>query len=85
MGQDVENLTSWLAAYGKSPIAELHTFAYGIRMDLNAVQNAITEDVSNGVVEGYVNKLKAIKRDMYGKASIELLRRKMVFSNLCFN
>jgi transposase len=85
MGQDVENLTSWLAAYGKSPIAELHTFAYGIRMDLNAVQNAITEDVSNGIVEGYVNKLKAIKRVMYGKASIELLRRKMVFSNLCFN
>lgn len=35
-------------------------------MDLKAVQNAIAMDTSNGIVEGYVNKLKAVKRTMYG-------------------
>ena len=54
-------------------------------MDLNAVQNAIATNISNGIVEGYVNKLKAVKRTMYGRASLALLKRKMVFSDLCFN
>lgn len=85
MGDDVDRLSSWLNTYAQSPIAELRSFAYGIKMDLKAVRNAITEDISNGIVEGYVNKLKAMKRDMYGRASLELLKRKMVFSNLCFN
>ena len=85
MGNNVSNLTLWLNAYGKSPLKELRSFAYGIKMDLKAVQNAIALDTSNGIVEGYVNKLKAVKRVMYGRASLELLRRKMVFDNLCFN
>ena len=85
MGDKAANLSLWLNTYGQSPIKELRTFAYGIMMDLKAVQNAIIMDVSNGIVEGYVNKLKAIKRVMYGRASLQLLRRKMVFSDLCFN
>ena len=85
MGDNVGNLNLWLKAYEQSPLQELRSFAYGIKMDLKAVQNAITMDTSNGIVEGYVNKLKAVKRVMYGRASLELLKRKMVFSNLCFN
>lgn len=85
MGDDTLALDVWLKAYGRSSIAELRTFTYGINMDLNAVRNAITYDTSNGVVEGFVNKLKSVKRTMYGRASLELLRRKMVFSNLAFN
>ena len=85
MGDNVGNLTLWLKAYAQSPLQELRSFAYGIQMDLKAVQNAIALDTSNGIVEGYVNKLKAVKRVMYGRASLELLKRKMVFSNLCFN
>ncbi len=64
---------------------ELRSFAYGIRMDLKAVRNAIALDTSNGIVEGFVNKLKAVKRVMFGRASLDLLKRKMVFSDLCFN
>lgn len=85
MGNDIDEPDSWLDSYGKSPIKELRSFAYGIRMDLKAVRNAITLDTSNGIVEGFVNKLKAVKRVMFGRASLDLLKRKMVFSDLCFN
>ena len=85
MGDDKSVLKTWLDLYGQSPISELRSFAYGIKMDIKAVNNAIDLDTSNGIVEGYVNKLKAVKRVMYGRASIELLRTKMVFSGLGFN
>lgn len=85
MGDNVSDLTLWLKTYAQSSLQELRSFAYGIKMDLKAVQNAIAMDTSNGIVEGYVNKLKAIKRTMYGRASLELLKRKMVFSDLGFN
>lgn len=54
-------------------------------MDLNAVSNSIEYDVSNGIVEGYVNKLKEIKRTMYGRAHVQLLKRKMVIAPILFN
>lgn len=85
MGDDKDVLKALLDLYGQSPISELKSFAYGIKMDIKAVNNAIDLDTSNGIVEGYVNKLKTVKRVMYGRASIELLRRKMVFSKLGFN
>lgn len=85
MGDNINDLDTWLEKYGNSPIQELRSFAYGIRMDLKAVRNAIALDTSNGIVEGFVNKLKTVKRIMYGRASLDLLKRKMVFSNLCFN
>ena len=85
MGNDIDDLDTWLENYGKSPIQELRSFAYGIKMDLKAVRNAIALDTSNGIVEGFVNKLKAVKRTMYGRASLDLLKLKMVFSDLCFN
>ena len=85
MGDDKSALKIWLDSYGQSPISELKSFAYGIKMDIKAVNNAIDLDTSNGIVEGYVNKLKAVKRVMYGRASVELLRNKMVFSRLGFN
>jgi transposase len=49
-------------------------FAGAIRSDLDAVANAITERWSSGQVEGQVNRLKTIKRSMYGRAGHELLR-----------
>lgn len=52
----------------------------GIKQDYDAVKNAITSPYSNGVVEGNANRLKIIKRQMHGRASFELLRRKLVLS-----
>jgi len=45
------------------------------------VKNAIDYTQSNGIIEGLVNKLKTIKRMMYGRAGLELLKRKMVLTN----
>ena len=58
------------------------SFINGIIHDLEAVKNAIKYPWSNGVVEGHVNRLKNKKREMYGRAGFELLRRKVVLSNL---
>jgi transposase len=44
-----------------------------------AVKNAFQMDVSNCVVEGHVNRLKAIKRQMYGRADYELLSKKVIY------
>lgn len=85
MGTDVNGVVSWLDNYRDSCIKELKTLACGINLDIKAVQNAVAYDISNGIVEGFVNKLKAVKRMMYGRASINLLRNKMVFGDFGFN
>jgi transposase len=49
-----------------------------LRQDIDAVRNAILEPWSNGQVEGQINRLKTLKRAMYGRASVELLRARMM-------
>ncbi|HEX4207773.1 MAG TPA: transposase [Ktedonobacteraceae bacterium] len=61
-------LPRWLAAARRSGIAELESFAKGVEQDKAAVSTALTLPYSNGVVEGHVNRLKLIKRMMYGRA-----------------
>ena len=46
--------------------------------DLQAVRNAITEPWSNGQTEGQINKLKMLKRSMYGRAGVDLLRARLI-------
>jgi hypothetical protein len=53
-------------------------FARAARQDIDAVRNAVLEPWSNGQTEGQINRLKAIKRAMYGRAGIELLRARMI-------
>jgi transposase len=64
----------------KDKLPGLKTFARGLKRDIKAVQNAIQLKWSNGPVEGHVNRIKSIKRQMYGRASFELLRRKVLLS-----
>ena len=59
-------------------IDALRRFARTLSRDLEAVKNAITETWSNGQTEGQVNKLKTLKRAMYGRASVELLRARLL-------
>jgi len=54
--------------------SELQGFATGIQKDFDAVNQAVISNISNGQVEGQVNKLKTVKRMMYGRASFKLLR-----------
>lgn len=64
----------------KDKLPGLKTFAKGLKRDIKAVQNAIQLRWSNGPVEGHVNRIKSIKRQMYGRASFELLRKKVILS-----
>lgn len=59
---------------------KLNTLVNGMKMDIEAIYNAITTSLSSGMVEGNVNRLKNIKRQMYGRASLELLKRKVILS-----
>jgi transposase len=56
----------------------LKNFAAGLRDDKAAVSNALTEEWSSGPVEGHVHRLKQIKRSMYGRAGLDLLKARVV-------
>ena len=57
---------------------ELNSFVELLESDLDAVKNAIIYDYSNGVFEGFNNKTKVIKRQMYGRCNFDLLRLKIL-------
>lgn len=59
-------------------ISELSSYISGLSNDIEAVKNAITLKYNNGLAEGNVNKLKVIKRIMYGRNSFELLKAKLL-------
>jgi transposase len=73
-----QELASWLERVEADDQPELHTFAAGIRHDLDAVTAGLTLPYSSGATEGNVNRLKAIKRQMYGRASLDLLRKRVI-------
>jgi transposase len=59
-------------------VAELQSLAAGILRDFDAVRAALTLPYSNGQTEGQVNKLKNLKRQMYGRANFDVLRRRVL-------
>jgi transposase len=71
-------LGEWLARGEASPDPDLRRFAEGIRRDEACVQAAVTERWSNGPVEGHVNRLKTIKRQMYGRAGFVVLKARVL-------
>ena len=73
-----QQLAGWLERVDADDQPELHTFAAGIRQDLAAVTAGLSLPYSSGPTEGNVNRLKAIKRQMYGRASLDLLRKRVI-------
>jgi len=71
-------LEQWKAAVRASGIVELIAFMEGLADDADAVVNSCTESWSNGMVEGFVNKVKWIKRSSYGQAGFPLLQRRVL-------
>lgn len=71
-------LGAWLAAAQHSSIVELCGFARGIRRDEAAVRAALSLNWSQGQTEGQVNRLKTLKRQMYGRAAFPLLRQRLL-------
>lgn len=81
-GGSVEKLDGWVEKYSISKCNDLASFISSIRRDIVPVKNAIRYPISNGLIEGLNNKIKAIKRSMYGRASDHLLWIKMYQSAL---
>jgi len=68
----------WLKRVEASGIEDLQSWADGLLADEVAVRNALSSEWSNGQVEGQVNRLKTIKRQMYGRAKFDLLRARVL-------
>ena len=68
-------LATWIDEARKTP---LRSFANGLSDDWNAVKAAIVEPWSNGQTEGQITKLKLVKRQMYGRAKLDLLRARLM-------
>lgn len=74
----VNELDPWLERTVTSGVSELKRFAEGLRRDDAAVHAALSWSYSSGQVEGQINKLKLLKRSMYGRAKFDLLRLRML-------
>jgi hypothetical protein len=73
-------LGAWQEKALSGASVELRRFAEGLGRDRAAVQAALDEPWSNGPVEGHINRLKTIKRQMYGRASLPLLRARVLYA-----
>jgi len=75
--QQVDHLDQWLKQAGESSHRTWRSFASRIQQDEAAVRAALKYRWSNGPTEGHVNRLKCIKRMMYGRAKDDLLRKRV--------
>jgi transposase len=73
-------LKTWLTEARASGVPAMETFAAGLEGDSGAISAALTTPWSNGQTEGQVNRLKLIKRQMFGHASFDLLRRRVLLA-----
>ena len=80
--READKLGSWIEKPHQAGVPpELQTFADGLASDNEAVHAALSMEWSNGQVEGQVNRLKLIKRQMYGRAGFDLLRQRVLHQN----
>ena len=79
--RDVDRFDGWLARAQDSKSSELRRFAGGLTADLSAVRAAFQSPWSSGQVEGQINRLKFLKRQMYGRANLDLLRARVLHPN----
>jgi transposase len=73
-------LDGWMTAVETDDLPALHGFVRGLRKDLSAATAGLTMPYSNGPIEGVNNKVKLLKRQMYGRAGFVLLRQRILVS-----
>ena len=73
-----DELRGWVIEAGRSGVAEFRSFANGLTADFQAVRAALEYEWSNGQVEGQVHRLKLVKRQMYGRGKLDLLRARVL-------
>ena len=76
-----ERLDAWITAVEHDTLTPLAGFARNLRRDLDAVRNGLTLPHSSGPVEGNINRLKMIKRQMFGRAGLDLLRKRVLLAH----
>ena len=77
--KNAEKLMDWLENQQLANFSFIHSFAQGILQDLSAVKLSIEMPWSNGPTEGQINRLKTIKRMMYGRAGFQVLRNRVLY------
>lgn len=75
------DLDRWLDDASESTIAPLRGFARSLRRDESAVRAAVASPWSTSPVEGHINRLKTLKRQMYGRAKLDLLEKRLLYSS----
>jgi transposase len=73
-----ERFDGWLSRVEEQGVSELQSFAKGLKKDYDAVKAGLTLEWSQGQVEGQVHRLKLIKRQMYGRGSFKILRKRVL-------
>jgi transposase len=76
--RDQAAFPGWMERASQSRIPEMKSLAAGIVRDRAAVVAALAHEWSNGTTEGHINRLKTLKRAMYGRAKFDLLRIKVL-------
>jgi transposase len=79
-GRHGERLDAWIAAVDADDLPDLHSFTTGLKHDHDAVLAGLTLEHNSGAVEGNVNRIKMIKRQMYGRAGFSLLRKRVLLA-----
>ena len=77
--KNAEKVEEWIGKANNLKIRKIDKFVNGLKRDMQAVRNAIIYEYNDGLAEGSVNKLKIIKRIMYGRNKFEMLRQKVLF------
>lgn len=72
-------LDAWIADAIAADIPDVRRFALGLVLDKEAIRAGLTEEWSNGPTEGHINRLKTLKRQMYGRAKFDLLRQRLLY------
>jgi transposase len=78
--REPDHLDPWLARAAESPLMPLQRFAKGLCDDYDAVKAGVTLPWSTGPVEGHINRLKMLKRQMFGRANLDLLQRRFLLA-----
>ncbi|MEF9915379.1 transposase [Streptomyces sp. P5-A9] len=75
-----DRLEDWITEVERDSLAPLAGFARNLRRDFDAVRNGLSLPHSSGAVEGNINRLKMLKRQMFGRASLDLLRKRVLLT-----
>lgn len=76
-----QNLDTWLEEAKSSIYKQFQSFSNGLKEDYDAVKAGVTLEVSNGQVEGQNNRLKMLKRQMFGRAGLDLLSKRFILAS----